>query len=191
MTLNPPTPEQQPTAQVPSDPTTAKQPAQDPAVQKPVQQRSTRSLQKPTKQERSPALNASTKSVNAAAAKATYDYRPRYEPDYAGGQHPEGYGMERPYKEVPFPWDKEISSSWEHNKPMGMYGGEAIIITAAITSFTGLGKTFEYQHSMLEYVVDFNGKPLTNAQYEALPYDVPHIKPGGYKLVLVGEKGHY
>jgi hypothetical protein len=142
---------------------------------------------KPTKLERSPARIASTKSAKTAAAKPTY--KPRYEPDsdsdsYAGEQHSgEGYGMEGPYKEISYLRDL--------NKPSGMYGGEAIIITAAITSFTGLEKTFEYQHGMVEFVAAFNGTPLTNAQYEALPYDVPHIKPGGYKLVLVGDESRY
>lgn len=181
---------QQPAVQVPSQQKQDKQPAQDPAVQKPVQQPSTTSplpaVPKPTKQERSPARTAMTKSVKTAAAKPTYDYRSRYQPDsgYAGEQHSgEGYGMEGPYK--------EISYSRDANKPSGMYGGEAIIITAAITSFTGLEKTFEYQHGMVEFVAAFTGTPLTNAAYEALPYDVPHIKPGGYKLVLVGDESHY
>jgi hypothetical protein len=144
-------------------------------------------VQKHTKQARGPIRTALTKSVQTAAVPfwPAYDYKRRYEPDsdYGDGQHPESHGMGGPYK--------EISYSWEQTKSSGMYGGQAIIITAAITSFTGLETPFEYQHGMMEYVASFDGKALTNAQYEALPYDVPHIKPGAYKLVLVGDESQY
>jgi hypothetical protein len=79
----------------------------------------------------------------------------------------------------------------KHTKDSGLFGGEVTIITGVITSITGLEKGVEYHRGMVEHVVRFEGTKLTAAQYEALPYDTPHIFPGKYKIVLVEDEHPY
>jgi hypothetical protein len=79
----------------------------------------------------------------------------------------------------------------KHTQDSGLYGGQATIIAGVITSITGLEKGVEYHRGMVEHVVRFEGTKLTAAEYEALPYDTPHIFPGKYKIVLMEDDHRY
>jgi hypothetical protein len=92
-------------------------------------------------------------------------------------------------------------SDWHQNRfedvttsaePSGFWGGEAIIYAGVVTSVTG-GKGVEYHQGMVEHVAWFDPKAvmLSKATYEGLSYDVPHIKPNGYKVVFMKDEGHY
>jgi hypothetical protein len=75
--------------------------------------------------------------------------------------------------------------------PTGLYGGRATILAGVVTSVTGIEKGVHYHRGMVEHVVFFEGSELSAAAYEALPYDTPHVKPGAYKIVFIGEDEEY
>jgi hypothetical protein len=75
-------------------------------------------------------------------------------------------------------------------RPSGMYKGRAVVY-AGVISADGLKHHPKLRHGVIEHVESFDGKPLSVADYEDLPSDVPHIKPYGFKVVILGDDSSY